>query len=63
MDAILVENDYEKALMVLALREMASNEANKAVAYFKAGAGGLEKGQQALDRSKSATKIADRIDA
>jgi len=61
MDAILVNNDYEKALIVLGLRGLASEEAQKAVAYLNAGV--VDKGSDSLDRSKSATALADRIDA
>lgn len=59
MTAIIAKDEFEKSLIVLALRQMASNEFTKAVAYLEAGS--LKDGQSAMTRGETAKAIADRI--
>jgi len=56
---ITLENEYEKAIVVLALREFASNELAKAIANYKAVQ--MTEGQKCSDRAESASSIANRI--
>lgn len=56
---ITLNNEYEKAIVVLALRELASRELQKAVTHLEARR--LSEGQSCSDRGDIASKIANNI--
>lgn len=59
MVIITVENEYEKAIVNLALREYASRELQKAVTLLEGG--DLKNGRDASSRGETASKIANSI--
>jgi len=52
-------DDYEKAIVALALRQFAQNQLQNAVNEFKAGQ--PTKGRESSERGQAASAIADKI--
>jgi hypothetical protein len=59
---LVLQSDFEKAILNLALREYAKNHLLQAIEHFKVDTSeSLDKARQENKRSEAATAIADRL--
>jgi len=59
MITITLENEYEKALIVLALRKFSTSELQNAIKQYESH--NSSEGDESAERAENISKIADRI--